>query len=139
MNKGRSKKVLVVERDAALQNYLSALLTSLKYEVLLAGDGDSALTTMDANSPDIALIGFNTTGLGLRDFLATAQSLFPEVRCILYSAVSCSDLSHSYGVKFWAVKPYRESDLKSVLDLCFGGGTSALLKAVQDDAAQSAS
>ena len=134
MNLGRLRKILVVERDAGLRDYLAAVLSPLKYDVLLADDGNSALIAMDAKSPDIALLGFNMPGAELRDFLATAQSLFPEVRCVLYSALSCADLAHPHGVKFWAVKPYRESDLKSVLDLCFGGGTSALLKAVQDDA-----
>jgi CheY-like chemotaxis protein len=138
MTTGRSRKILVVESDPALLDYLSALLKSLKYDVVSARDGDTALTVMDTHSPDITLIGFNMPPLILRDFLATAQSLFPEVRCMLYSAMACSDVAHPYGVKFWAVKPYRESDLKSVLDLCFGGGTSALLKAVQDDVASGA-
>lgn len=137
MSHGRFKKILVVERDSGLQGYLSELLASLQYDVLLASDRECAQSAMVANTPDMALIGFNPDESSLHDFLALARSHFPEVRCLLYSATPLSNGNSPFSITFWAVKACRANDLKAVLDMCFGGGTSALLRAVHDNAASS--
>jgi DNA-binding response OmpR family regulator len=50
------KKVLIIEDDTFLQNLAAKKLTSEGYEVISAGDADSASKSLDEETPDIVLL-----------------------------------------------------------------------------------
>ena len=53
----RPLKVLVVTKNRAVQRRLSRFLVMVRYHVLQAADAHSALVAVDAESPDVALLG----------------------------------------------------------------------------------
>lgn len=51
-----SKRLLIVEDDAVLQNALSSYLTTENFEVLCAGDGETGLSMAISGKPDLVLL-----------------------------------------------------------------------------------
>lgn len=53
---GRGGRVLSIDDDAAIRQFLSAVLKADGYEVLLAADGAAGVTTAKAELPDVILL-----------------------------------------------------------------------------------
>jgi two-component system cell cycle response regulator len=58
-NRPQPLKVLVVTKNRAVQRRLSQFLGIVQYHVLQAADAHSALVAVDAQSPDVALLGWD--------------------------------------------------------------------------------
>lgn len=53
---GRGGRILSIDDDAAIRQFLSAVLKADGYEVLLAADGAAGVTTARAELPDVILL-----------------------------------------------------------------------------------
>ena len=60
----RPLKVLIVTKNRAVQRRLSQFLVMVRYQVLQAADAHSALVAVDAQSPDVALLGGDLAAAG---------------------------------------------------------------------------
>src|SRR5262245_59522754 len=57
-------KVLIVTKNRAVQRRLSQFLGIAQYHVLQAADAHSALVAVDAQRPDVALLGWDVAAAG---------------------------------------------------------------------------
>jgi PAS domain S-box-containing protein len=119
-----SGKILVVDDEEMLRELLSAMLTSLGYEVVCARDGMEAVAVyqraqtaaqpFDAVILDLTLPG----GIGGRDTLERLRVLDPQVTALISSGYAIDPVLTNfaqYGFRGAVAKPYTMEKLHSAL------------------------
>lgn len=121
---GGNEKILIVEDEPALRNYLHDLLTSEGYEIVAAQDGEVAVSSI-LSQKDIKLVlsDIGLPKIGGIDLLETIRLMRPNVPVILASGFleeSERKRMEQKGVKSFIQKPYDRNDLlrkiRSALD-----------------------
>jgi PAS domain S-box-containing protein len=120
MPKGAGRVVLVVEDDNLVRRVTVARLKSLGYAVLEAGDGPSALATLEERE-DIALLFTDMvmpggmTGSDLANFARKAR---PELKILFTSGYAEPDLVREADStsETWLKKPYTAAELARRVD-----------------------
>jgi PAS domain S-box-containing protein len=118
---GRGEKVLVVEDEPAVRNWVASTIAGLGYSPIEVADGNAALKVLEADNTiavlftDVMLPG-GMTGLELAD---AARRLRPELRVLFTSGYS-EDLNvrsaHASSELPILAKPYRKHALASYLE-----------------------
>jgi PAS domain S-box-containing protein len=110
------KKILVVDDNEHVRQVALDQLTSLGYEVIVAGNGDQALDSL-TRITDIALLFTDVAmpgGMGGREVAEKARQLRPGLKVLFASGYFEGALVREGvledGVQF-IVKPYRKADL----------------------------
>ncbi|MDI2090598.1 response regulator [Commensalibacter oyaizuii] len=99
MSEEKDKKlILIVEDDAVLRPLLVELLCEMEFEVLVAEDGQSALSLLqDLNYKhdhiDLLLTDIGLPGMNGKDLAKTARELWPEL-----SILFITGYAHGVGV-----------------------------------------
>jgi CheY-like chemotaxis protein len=75
-----ARPVLVVEDDAGLRAYLSAILEDHGYRVIAAGSGEEALASLAGEEAMLAVLDVGLPGM---DGFAVAEHLAPDVPVIV--------------------------------------------------------
>ncbi len=111
--------ILVVDDEAIVRNSLKRALTRFGYRVLEAGDGGSALATMQAAEPPVDLIILDLVlpggGAGIFELLKAVR---PDVRVLISSGYS-PDADAARGladrVEGFLPKPYELGQLRTAV------------------------
>ncbi len=111
--------ILVVDDETIVRNSLKRALTRFGYRVLEAGDGGSALATMQAADPPVDLIILDLVlpggGAGIFELLKAVR---PEVRVLISSGYS-PDADAARGlaerVQGFLPKPYELAQLRTAV------------------------
>jgi PAS domain S-box-containing protein len=113
---GHGECVLLVEDDELVRHYAMTLLGGLGYRIVLARDGNEALTQLQSH-PEVALLFTDVVmpgGLGGRELADRAQALRPGLPVLFASGYTDNGIVHQGrldpGVLLLA-KPYRRADL----------------------------
>jgi signal transduction histidine kinase/CheY-like chemotaxis protein len=79
--KGRGETVLLVEDEVGVRDAIQQVLTSLKYEVITASDGDEALSVCrsPARAVDMVVTDLVMPEMGGRQLLRELQSIRPDL------------------------------------------------------------
>jgi two-component system cell cycle sensor histidine kinase/response regulator CckA len=117
--------ILVVDDEAIVRNSLKRALTRFGYRVLEAGDGGSALTTMQAADPPVDLIILDLVlpggGAGIFELLKAVR---PDVRVLISSGYS-PDADAARGladrVEGFLPKPYELGQLRTAVTQALSG------------------
>ncbi len=117
--------ILVVDDEAIVRNSLKRALTRFGYRVLEAGDGGSALATMQAADPPVDLIILDLVlpggGAGIFELLKAVR---PEVRVLISSGYS-PDAEAARGlaerVEGFLPKPYELGQLRTAVSQALSG------------------
>lgn len=119
-----SKKILVVDDEPALARILEVNLTRAGYEVVTAGDGRDALTTVERENPDLVLMdvmmpfmdGFEALRL-LKEDPKTAD--LPVV--MLTARAHRTDLQEGLerGADMYVTKPVNPQELLGLIERLF--------------------
>jgi PAS domain S-box-containing protein len=117
-----NERILVVEDDSLVREYVSAQLTGLGYHVVAVGDGPSALQVIqkgeafDLLFTDVVMPG----GMSGRDVADEIQKLRPTLPVLFTSGYTENAIFHhdrlDPGVQLLA-KPYRREDLANKVRL----------------------
>jgi two-component system response regulator AtoC len=78
-------RVLVIDDDPGIREYLQALATRQGYRVFGAGDGEEALESLDTTRPDIITLDAVLPGMDGLETLRCLKQRMPEVPVIMLS------------------------------------------------------
>ncbi len=117
--------ILIVDDEAIVRNSLKRALTRFGYRVLEAGDGGSALATMQAADPPVDLVILDLVlpggGAGIFELLKAVR---PDVRVLISSGYS-PDADAARGlaerVEGFLPKPYELSQLRTAVSQALSG------------------
>lgn len=114
--KGGNETILVVEDEELLRDVVSSLLTAKGYSVIIATDGDEAVSLYRKNQKSIDLV-FTDIGLpklsGIEEFWAL-KKINPRVRVLLASGFLDPDIKSDLfiaGAAGFVQKPYESEDV----------------------------
>jgi CheY-like chemotaxis protein len=124
---GGGATVLVVDDEAAVRNFIGAVLRKGGYRVVSASDGQEALTVMERESNVAAIVlDVIMPVMGGKDVLPKLKALRPELKILLTSGYSESEarrLCATYPGAAFLQKPYTAQQVaKAVEELLRGEG-----------------
>ncbi len=113
-------QVLVVDDEAAARAVARQMTESLGFKVLEATDGREAVEVFRSRHQDLALVFMDLTmpHMDGREAFAEMRRIDPKVPVILCSGYSETDAAQAFvgrGLAGFLQKPYRHSDLVSIL------------------------
>jgi len=78
-------RVLVIDDDPGIRDYLETVALRLGYSVTVAGDGEEALATLDQSKPDIITLDAVLPGMDGLETLRLLKQRLPEVPVVMLS------------------------------------------------------
>jgi len=112
-------KVLVVDDEQAMREFLTMLLEKQGHRVIAAADGADALKLVAKEPPDLVISDLrmpNVDGIGL---LAGIRKQYPELPVILVTAYASSDSTIQamrLGADDYITKPFRIEEIRLVVE-----------------------
>ncbi|HEX5306959.1 MAG TPA: ATP-binding protein [Dyella sp.] len=114
-----SERVLVVEDEPDLRFLAVAFLKSLGYQVLEAGDAESALPLLESEQPIALLFTDVMLGSGMSgvELALVAQQRFPGLAVLITSGYEpgVSDITNAIGQMNFLPKPYSREELTAAV------------------------
>ncbi len=110
------RKILIVEDDEPQQILYETELTELGYQVIIAGNGEDAITQVKHHQPDLIILDLMIPGKhgleALREFL----SINPNIPVIIHTAYShYKDDFMSWAAEEYVVKSSDLTELKKAI------------------------
>jgi PAS domain S-box-containing protein len=127
---GGMERILVVEDDSLVRNFVTAQLTSLGYRTLAAADGQAALQLIESDEPfdllftDIVIPG----GMSGRELADAARKRRPGLKVLYTSGYTDNAIIHHGKLDDGAAlltKPYRRNQLAETIRRSLDGGAPA--------------
>jgi len=118
------KRVLVVDDEPGILNFIRASLTLAGYEVTITTDGEEGLQLAQSGKPDIVLLDVVMVPLSGFDVLKKLRA-FSQVPVIIFTARGhIFDLALEMGADDFIAKPFRPDELKQKIeDILISGDT----------------
>ncbi|HVZ67802.1 MAG TPA: response regulator transcription factor [Patescibacteria group bacterium] len=107
-------KILVVEDDSSLQEYLKDLLNDAGFTVELAEDGALALSLIKKNKPNLMILDLGLPKISGEAVCAEVKKKYPEVPIIILTAKGqTEDVVHglNLGADDYLAKPFDGNEL----------------------------
>src|SRR3989344_5284342 len=108
------QKILVVEDDASLQEYLKDLLSEADFYVDLASDGASALAILKKMKPSLVVLDLGLPKISGETVCTEIKRKYPEMPVIILTARGdTSDIVHglNLGADDYLSKPFDGNEL----------------------------
>ena len=112
-------KVLVVDDDDGIREYLRDLLTGADYEVIEADDGDRALRLFETEGPDIIMLDLRMPRVDGAEVLKKVRATRPEVPVIVmtgYVDVEVAMEVMKEGAFEYLIKPAKSLVILDTVD-----------------------
>ena len=84
---GAMSRILVVDDEPHLRSALQRILLREGYEVTTAADGETALSLVDAQKPDVVLLDIMMPGIGGREVCRRIREGSADPRIIYFTGV----------------------------------------------------
>lgn len=116
-------KILIIDDDAAIRKFISAILVQDGYNTVTADDGKSALSILEEN-PDIDIV-ITDIIMPEQEGIETIRIIkkrFPRIRIIAISGggkigpENYLQLAHTIGADCTLKKPFAKTELLDALD-----------------------
>lgn len=107
-------QVLVVDDENTLRHFLRLNLQEQGYQVTEAADGQSALSLIDQNSFDVALVDLRLTDMDGLDIVRHLRQVSPKTSVIILTAYATLDSSIEalrQGAHDYLTKPFDTTEL----------------------------
>ncbi len=119
-NKGQSgKRILVVDDDDAIRNFICEALSEEGYRMQLAANGADALREVSQAAPDLILLDVRMPGVDgwqvLDELRSAAGPQTPVV--VMTASYSGQDRALQSGAQGYLAKPFELDDLLECVDL----------------------
>jgi len=117
--------ILIVDDEESIRGFLCAMLESLGFEVLEAGDGREALTVLEEHADSISLVLLDLTmpHLGGEETFMELRKIRDNLPVILMSGYSEEEVTSLFagkGITGFLQKPFRIEKLQEILHLTLG-------------------
>jgi len=116
------RKILLVEDDRHIARALSLRLVSLGHTVLVAGEGEAALSTAVSSNPDLVLLDINLPGDDGLSIARRMQSI-PQISATPFAFLTASrqpglrERAAELGAIAFLEKPFTTADLIEAVEL----------------------
>ncbi len=110
--------ILIVDDEKSMRDFLKILLTKEGYEVIVAGDGNQALTALGKNRVDLVISDIRMPGMGGLELLAKVKDEADDIPVIMITAfASPNDAVQAMksGAYDYISKPFNVDEIKSVI------------------------
>lgn len=117
----RNLRILVMDDDAMVRNVSEAMLTKLGHEVVLAADGEEAISIYGDTGKNIDIVIMDLTipgGMGGKDAVQELLKIDPMAKVIVSSGYSNDPIMANFrehGFCSAIVKPYQLQELSRVI------------------------
>ena len=111
-------KILVVDDELSMREFLSILLEREGYEVSVAGSSGDALRMMDSGLFDLVLSDVNMPGLSGIELLARIKEQSPETAVLMLTAFSTAEQAveaMKLGAYDYIGKPFKNEEIKQLV------------------------
>ncbi len=112
-------RVLVVDDEAGMRDFLTLLLEGQGYDVATAADGGEALRLFDAQPPDLVISDIRMPkmdGVALLGGLRQRDPSVPVVLVTAYASAESAIQAMKLGAVDYITKPFKVAEIKLVLD-----------------------
>jgi DNA-binding response OmpR family regulator len=111
-------RVLVVDDDEAIQDFICASLSDDGYEVMVASNGNAALEAVKTFQPSVILLDMRMPGMSGEGFLRRYEEIadyrVPEIA--LSASNQCREEILKLGASDYLAKPFNLADLMSCIE-----------------------
>ena len=118
-NEAARRRVLVIDDDAGIRNFVSQALHEEGYEVSQAANGNEALSEVGKTKPDLILLDVRMPGVDgwqvLDELRSAAGHQTPVV--VMTASYSGQDRALQSGAQGYLAKPFELADLLECVDL----------------------
>ena len=112
-------RVLLIEDNAELREYLRVALEAQKYEVLTAAHGREALSYLNGHRVDAVITDLFMPEMDGIETVAAVRKLFPGIRVVAMSGrpgVDYLPVARELGVRHTLRKPFEIDELIAALE-----------------------
>jgi two-component system response regulator PilR (NtrC family) len=111
-------KILVVDDELSMREFLSILLEREGYDVSVAGSAEEALKLMELSLFDLVLSDVNMPGLSGIELLSRIKQLSPETGVLMITAFSAAEQAveaMKLGAYDYIAKPFKIEEIKQLV------------------------
>lgn len=111
-------RILVVDDELSMREFLSILLEREGYDVSVAGSANEALRVMESALFDLVLSDVNMPGLSGIDLLARIKEKSPETSVLMLTAFSTAEQAveaMKLGAYDYICKPFKNEEIKQLV------------------------
>jgi len=111
-------RILVVDDELSMREFLSILLDREGYDVTVAGSADEALRLMETALFDLVLSDVNMPGLSGIELLARIKEKTPETAVLMLTAFSAAEQAveaMKLGAYDYVCKPFKNEEIKQLV------------------------
>lgn len=116
------KKILVVDDSPTIRVNAKYLIKNLGYEVAEAANGSEALKIIDSDAISLILLDIHMPVLNGLEMLKKMEGIekYEEIPIFIISTDDAEErvsAAEKYGVKGWLHKPFKNKDVKTIVEL----------------------
>jgi signal transduction histidine kinase len=113
---GQSERLLVVDDDADVREFITTFLSDLGYEVSEAAGGEDALTVLADFKPDMIIVDFAMQGMSGAETALVAGKRCPGIPILFISGFADSDeLRSAVGTAPLLHRPFQPAELAAAV------------------------
>jgi len=118
-----SFRVLVVDDDPGIRDYVEALGASRGWRTFVAAGGEEALGGLGETRPDVITLDVMLPGIDGLETLRRLKEIRPDLPVIMLSGqerVATVDRARALGASDFLLKPFAAEDLEAALRTALG-------------------
>jgi len=115
-------RVVVVDDDLSLRQFLSIMLKRAGYETAVASTGEEAMEFMEKQPADVVVTDLNMEGMDGMAVLRRVKERWPETEVVMITAYATTEnavQAMKHGAFDYVVKPFNVDELKLILEKAF--------------------
>jgi len=116
-------RVLVVDDDPCIRDYLEALGARRGWRIFVAAGGEEALGSLGETRPDVVTLDVMLPGIDGLETLRRLKELLPDVPVIMVSGQErrgTADRARALGASEFLCKPFAAEDLEAAVRSALG-------------------
>ena len=128
---GPIMKILIVDDEAEICDFLKSFFEERNYEVKTASSGQAALQVVEQFKPQVVLLDIKMPGIDGVQTLGTLKKKFPRIKVIMVTALETRDKIEEclrLGADNYITKPlsleYLENDVREKIESLTGSSAS---------------
>jgi len=116
------RKILIVDDEESLRNFLNILFTKEGYNTSVASNGKEALKMLEKSSYDVILSDIKMSGVNGLELLEKIKEISPETEVVMMTAYGDTDTAveaMKLGAYHYIQKPFKNEEIKLVVKKAF--------------------